>query len=147
MQKLLKGDCPMKNKIILTALSCLLLSGTCTLQADANQGTFDVQVDKTKTDAPLHDSTLPKPDTMTPDASKKEGFVSDHDLTKEIYKAIQDDRTISSDSKIKIQVSVYNGKVTLSGDVINQAEKERAELLANQVNKLKGVTNNIKVVK
>lgn len=136
----------MKNKLFFSTLSSVMLSGAL-LAANANEGTLDVQFDQIKTESPLlnPNSSLPKPETMT--NGTKDAFVSDHDLTKEIYKAIQDDRTISADSKIKIQVSVYNGKVTLSGDVINQAEKDRAELLANQVNKLKGVTNNIKVVK
>ncbi len=74
-------------------------------------------------------------------------FVSDQDLAKEIKQAIKDDRIFSTDSKIKIQVTVFNGKVTLSGDVKNEEEKARAEILATQINKLKGVVNNLRVVK
>jgi osmotically-inducible protein OsmY len=128
------------------------------------QGGIQVQIDQTKTGTPLlpngqvDTKKIPADinktdatkaiDINTPaDTSTGHDFVTDHDLAKEIYRVIREDRTISGDSKIKILVTVYNGKVTLSGDAISDAEKARAELLANQANKLKSVTNNIRVVK
>jgi hypothetical protein len=160
----------MKNVINFFAVTLILTAATLSAATTTTptQGGIQVQVDQTKTGTPLlpngqvdtkkipadinlnktTDTKIKAVDINTPaDANKDAAFVTDHDLTKDIYKAIRDDRTISSDSKIKIQVTVYNGKVTLSGDATSEAEKARAELLANQVNKLKGVTNNIRVVK
>ncbi|HRD56327.1 MAG TPA: BON domain-containing protein [Parachlamydiaceae bacterium] len=91
--------------------------------------------------------TAPKPVEVLPeDQRQAEPFIKDHDLSKAIYDAIRSDRLFANDSKLTIQVTVFNGKVTLSGAVKTQAEKERAEFLATQVNNLKKVTNDIKVI-
>lgn len=145
----------MKNLINFFAVSLIVLSGTM-FAADAPSA-LKIQVDQTKTPNGISGATgaiggtgaaIQKAENVIPgDKAKESAFITDHDLAKEIYKAIRDDRTITSDSKIKIIVTVYNGKVTLSGVALNQAEKDRAELLANQVNKLQGVANNIKVAK
>lgn len=147
----------MKNVINFFAVSLIVLSGSA-LHAAQNTSGIQVQVEQTKTAGVTGALNSPYGSTGLSGAAgsdavdvipgEKSGtFVADHDLAKDIYKAIRDDRTISSDSKIKVIVTVFNGKVTLSGDVINEAEKARAELLANQVNRLKGVVNNIRVVK
>ncbi len=154
----------MKNFIIFSAMSIML--------ASTASAAIEVQVDKTtipgqtmqngQTRLPADklnqkDLNLPADKMNTPkpvDINSNQGekandanFVPDHDLSKAIYKAIRDDRIFSTDSKVKVIVTVFNGKVTLSGDVTSQAEKERAELLANQINHLKGVTNNIRIIK
>lgn len=149
----------MKNLINFFAVSLIVLSGTmyAVMDAPSAPSAPQIKIDQTKTPNGISGATgaiggtgaaLQKAENVIPaDKAKEAIFITDHDLAKEIYKAIRDDRTITNDSKIKIIVTVYNGKVTLSGVAINQAEKERAELLANQVNKLKGVVNDIKVAK
>lgn len=154
----------MKNFIIFSAMSLIFTSTAF--------AAIEVQVDKTTIPGQTNTSTsqrlpadklnsngtaLPADKINTPkpvDINSNEGekakdanFVPDHDLSKAIYKAIRDDRIFTTDSKVKVIVTVFNGKVTLSGDVTSEAEKERAELLANQINHLKGVTNNIRVIK
>lgn len=158
----------MKNMIHFFTAACIVSSFALNATLPSQTG-LQVQVDQTKSSTSPNSSgtmtdgvNVPKPATgptepttplkgtdlpNTPEDAKKGEFISDHDLAKEIYKAIREDRLFSNDSKIKIQVTVYNGKVTLSGDVKSEAEKARAELLANQLNKLKGVVNNIRVVK
>jgi len=140
----------MKNLIHFFAISSIVLLGA------SLEAAIDVQVNQTKTQTPIQsvpqDAIHQSAPVKAVDLPHARGataivFVSDQDLAKEIYKAIRDDRIFSSDSKIKIQVTVFNGKVTLSGDVKNEEEKARAEILATQVNKLKGVVNNLKVVK
>lgn len=140
----------MKNLIHFFAISSIVLLGA------SLEAAIDVQVNQTKTQTPIQSvpqdaihQSAPLKAVDLPNARGATAivFVSDQDLAKEIYKAIRDDRIFSSDSKIKIQVTVFNGKVTLSGDVKNEEEKARAEILATQVNKLKGVVNNLKVVK
>lgn len=142
----------MKNLIHFFAISSIVLLGA------SLEAATDAQVNQTKTQTTMQQSapqgamqqSAPVKAVDMPSGAKGATaivFVSDQDLAKEIYKAIRDDRIFSSDSKIKIQVTVYNGKVTLSGDVKNEEEKARAEILATQINKLKGVVNNLKVVK
>ena len=135
----------MKNLIHFFAISSIVLLGA------SLEAAIDAQVNQTKTQTTMQQSApqgaMQQSSVNAKGATGATAFVSDQDLAKEIYKAIRDDRIFSSDSKIKIQVTVYNGKVTLSGDVKNEEEKARAEILATQINKLKGVVNNLKVVK
>ena len=149
----------MKNLIHFFAISSIVLLGA------SLEAAIDVQVNQTKTQTPIqsvpqdathqsvHQGAMQQSaptkavDLPAKGATATAAFVSDQDLAKEIKNAIRDDRIFSTDSKIKIQVTVFNGKVTLSGDVKNEEEKARAEILATQINKLKGVVNNLKVVK
>lgn len=140
----------MKNLIHFFAISSIVLLGA------SLEAAIDVQVNQTKTQAPIQSAPQGAIQQSAPvkafDLPPARGataivFVSDQDLAKEIKNAIREDRIFSSDSKIKILVTVFNGKVTLSGDVKNEEEKARAEILATQINKLKGVVNNLKVVK
>jgi|GEM_PF-2518250 len=141
------------NIIKFFALLLVVLSGT--MYAAENVSAFEIQVEQTKIPGGMGatgslgatGAQQKAENAMSGEKVKETSFVTDHDLAKEIYKVIRDDRTISSDSKIKIIVTVFNGKVTLSGVVVNQAEKDRAGLLATQVNKLKSVVNDIKVTK
>lgn len=122
----------MKSLIQFFAVSSIVLLGASLEAADTK---MQAQVTQTKT-------------TMSGvTGATGAAFVSDQDLSKQIYKAIRDDRIFSTDSKVKIQVTVYNGKVTLSGDVKNEEERKRAEILATQLSKQGSVVNNLKIVK
>lgn len=151
------------KSIILSAISFVAISAS-------SYGAIEVQVDQIKTaaqpvkttngikngqnptnsnptdvNAPKGTIEDQKPVDVIPD-QKSEPFIKDHDLTKAIYDAIRSDRLFLNDSKQTIQVTVFNGKVTLSGIVKTEAEKKRAEFLATQINKLNKVTNDIKVI-
>lgn len=156
----------MKKIFILSLVSVVLSAESYALPQKSSTASLELQVDQTKVLTPNADvkgataidpvkamgvtgatGAIKTPNAIPSTALNEKQFTTDHELADAIYKAIRNDRIFSSDSKIKIQVSVYNGKVTLTGDVSNEAEKARAELLATQVNRLQSVTNNLKIIK
>lgn len=159
----------MKKIFILSLVSVVLSAESYALPQKSSTASLELQVDQTKVLTPNADvkgataidpvkamgvtgatgatGAIKTPNAIPSTALNEKQFTTDHELADAIYKAIRNDRIFSSDSKVKIQVSVYNGKVTLTGDVSNEAEKARAELLATQINRLQSVTNNLKIIK
>lgn len=62
-----------------------------------------------------------------------------------VLSAYQNDPTLSSVHTV--QVTVYNGEVTLTGTVKNDDEKSKLETIAKQVNGVKSVSNKVTVAK
>ena len=69
---------------------------------------------------------------------------SDNDIAQNIRSEISNDNTLSHEAKM-VQVAVNNGKVTLSGNVQNNGEKNKIDDLVHQTDGVSAVSNDITV--
>jgi len=104
--------------------------------------------------APAQDNP-PKPDntktnkqdrnTAAPTADKQMNNKSDRELTKEIRKAITDDKSLSTYAH-NVKVVAQKGTVTLRGPVRSEDEKKTIEQKATEIAGAANVKNDITVV-
>lgn len=68
--------------------------------------------------------------------------ISNDAVTTRVKNALKNDGALSNSAK-NIQVSVQDGKVTLSGVALNEAEKTKVETMVKQINGVKTVINRL----
>lgn len=80
----------------------------------------------------------------TPSATGSTKASSDRQTTQKIRKALRDDKSLSS-SAHNVRIASQNGKVTLTGPVRSEEEKQAVEQKATEVAGPGNVTNNLTV--
>lgn len=78
------------------------------------------------------------------DANNVNAAISNEAVTTRVRTVLKNDTALSNSAKA-IQVSVNEGKVTLSGVVVSDAEKNKVESMIRQVNGVKTVINRLVV--
>lgn len=86
----------------------------------------------------------PNMNNMRTDANNVNAAISNEAVTTRVRTVLKNDTALSNSAK-NIQVSVNEGKVTLSGVVISDAEKNKVESMIRQVNGVKTVINRLVV--
>ena len=79
-----------------------------------------------------------------PTADQQKENRSDREITKQIRKAIENDKSLSTDAH-NVKVVTQNGAVTLKGPVHSEEEKKAVEAKAAEVAGQQKVTNQIEV--
>ncbi len=71
------------------------------------------------------------------------GFISDNDISKNFYAALQNDRILTDDTKHNVEIRVYNGKATLQGKVRDNKERTIVNNLAKRIPGIESVKSNL----
>lgn len=118
----------------------LALAGTLWLGTSAVAGAQDTQ--STPPDNTKMNQGDQKPGAVTADQQKMNP--GDHETTKQIRRAIEKDKSLSSYGH-NVKVITQNGMVTLKGPVRSEEEKQAIEAKARQVAGPDNVTDNLEV--
>lgn len=77
------------------------------------------------------------------DPTHNNGFISDNDISKNFYAALQNDRILSNDTKQNVEIRVYNGKATLQGKVKDNKERTIVTNIAKRIPGVESVKSNL----
>jgi len=104
-----------KGRLISGALACTLIFGLSLFAGQAPDNTKNNQRDRTQ-----------------PTADQQKGNETDIKITRDIRRAITQDKNLSSYAK-NIKIITQNGNVTLRGPVRSEEDKKAIEAKANEV--------------
>lgn len=110
---------------------CLGLTGVLLLAC----GTFAIAQDPATQNAPASDNTKMNQRDRNPNeptADQQQNNRSDRDITQQVRKAIEADKTFSTYAH-NVKVITQNGQVTLKGPVRSEEEKRAVEAKAAEV--------------
>jgi hypothetical protein len=110
---------------------CLRLTGVLLLAC----GTFAIAQDPATQNAPASDNTKMNQRDRNPNeptADQQQNDRSDRDITQQVRKAIEADKTFSTYAH-NVKVITQNGQVTLKGPVRSEEEKRAVEAKAAEV--------------
>jgi hyperosmotically inducible periplasmic protein len=110
---------------------CLRLTGVLLLAC----GTFAIAQDPATQNAPASDNTKMNQRDRNPNeptADQQQNNRSDRDITQQVRKAIEADKTFSMYAH-NVKVITQNGQVTLKGPVRSEEEKRAVEAKAAEV--------------
>ena len=110
---------------------CLRLTGVLLLAC----GTFAIAQDPATQNAPASDNTKMNQRDRNPNeptADQQQNNRSDRDITQQVRKAIEADKTFSTYAH-NVKVITQNGQVTLKGPVRSEEEKRAVEAKAAEV--------------